>query len=107
MKNYIAIFIVVTTILIGLCSCSEPAEEITLDIPVCIQEVIDENESIVILSQEINNETQYWLSTGVAAYDGIEHIVDSNCEQVCAYGGWANFPCVNAYDHNGWQLIYP
>lgn len=107
MKNYKAIFIVLTILLVSLFSCSEPVDEIILDIPSCIQEVIDENESIVILSQEVNDETQYWLSTGVAAYDGVEQIVDANCVQICAYGGWARFPCINDYDHKGWELIYP
>lgn len=77
------------------------------EIPSCILEIIDAENSMQIHRQDINGETHYWLNTGANAYDGDEQIVNDACEEVCFYGGWINPECTEDYIPDDWEQIFP
>ncbi len=98
------------SIILLLSACDNSNEMINTEIPVCIQEIIDEpelsSELKTVRIQEANNELHYWLNTDFRHADGIEYIVNSSCDTICSFCGECLPPgCSREYDEN-WITIW-
>lgn len=103
--------LIVIACIILLSSCSESNEDIDTSIPTCIDEILEDSnlpEDIVsIRVQENDDELHYWISTGVMEVDGVEFIVDSQCDTVCSLGGFVQSPdCAGDYGRDSWVIIW-
>jgi len=95
-------------IILLLASCSKAT--IDTDIPVCIQDILDDSELSsdvkTIRVQENSTELEYWINTDFTFFDGVEYIVSAQCDTLCAFCGEC-FPgaCTNDYDDT-WVVIW-
>lgn len=94
-----------------LASCSESNDNGDSNIPSCIQEILDDpvlsSDLKTIRVQENNDELQYWLNTDATFFDGVEFIVNSQCETVCSFCGECFPPlCASDYDFESWITIW-
>ncbi len=84
------------------------------DAPPCVQEFVGSINSIdriyppwYVRAQRIGAETHYWLDTGAPAWDGIDRVVDGNCNEVCSFGGFRlALACEADYDTKAWIEIW-
>ncbi|MEL6945767.1 MAG: hypothetical protein AAFO82_24195, partial [Bacteroidota bacterium] len=87
-----------------LLSCEK--SEFDGKIPSCIWDTFSQS-FIDIKMQKINGEKHYWLHTGDIHIDGIEYIVNSQCDTVCIVCAECLPPdCLSEYDDKDWKVIW-
>jgi hypothetical protein len=84
----------------------------SIKLPDCIQKQIDlmgdAPPFISVKMQKVNGEYHYWLNTNARNYyGGVEYIVDSKCDTVCAYYGCYPPKCSNDHPFDKWETIWP
>ena len=99
--------------LLALAACErEDAIVSTAGLPPCVQDFIDvanrsdRTDTWTVSTHPVDGERHYWLGTGAPAYDGVDYIVNTRCDTVCAYGGFR--PALDcARQYNGqWLEIW-
>ena len=103
-KFYFILFVCLFT------SCTNSEYEVDTTIPDCIQEIL--NDSIAsadiktIRVQENDGELNYWLNTDFTHFDGLEFVLNVNCDTVCIFCGEC-YPPSCAYDYEfEWKVIW-
>ena len=93
-------------------SCKNEDNFVDTSVPSCINDLLDQDvlEARSILTvrvQKLGTDHHYWLNTGFRAFDGIEYIVDTNCDTVCSLCGFC-IPetCSEFYPIENWQIIW-
>lgn len=87
------------------CSCSGG------DLPPCIEEMIADtsvtNHLQSIQRTQVGNEQHFWLNSGAAAVDGLEFIVNEQCDTVCYWLCFCVPPaCADNYDINNFEVVW-
>lgn len=91
-------------------NCKHEDGMISPELPNCIENILADpkiSESLKSISaQNVKGNIHYWLSTGVTQSDGVEFVVNSQCDTVCYYCGecWPA-ECTNWYIES-WQVIW-
>jgi len=97
-------------IVILITSCSSSDEPIDTSLPSCIEEILanpELSEDIkTIQVQRLDNESHYWLNNDIRFVDGIEYIINNQCDTVCGLGGFVPPPCSSDYDNDSWEVIW-
>jgi hypothetical protein len=79
-------------------------------LPDCIAALVKADKveaKMVVLKTNVGGTDHYWLQSGAAAYDGIEHIYDANCKEVCQSGGMrVPPPCMKVYEGKQWEVVW-
>lgn len=79
-------------------------------LPDCIMALVQadkESGKMNVFKMTVNGTDHYWLSSGAAAYDGVELIYDANCKEVCKTGGMRRpLDCMKIYEKGKRQLIW-
>ena len=82
-----------------------------LMVPECIDVLLED--SLIMASMETirvqveNEEHHYWLNTDARHADGIEFIVNSKCDTVCALCAECIPPdCSKDYEEDEWMIIW-
>jgi hypothetical protein len=83
-------------------------------LPDCITKLVEadkESGKMNVFKMNVNGTDHYWLSSGAAAYDGVEMIyelgADGTCKEVCKTGGMRQpLACMKAYEQGKWQLVW-
>ncbi len=91
-------------------ACSQ-STEISTEVPVCIQLMLDDQDPFVEIKtvqvQEVAGELHYWVNTDATHWDGVEDIVNNQCERLCQFCGECLFPeCTKQYKDNKWTIIW-
>ena len=91
-------------------SCDKKNGNLNSELPECIKNIISNNQVFIPLKtvqiQEVDGEFHYWLNTDARHFDGLESIVNNNCDTICYYCGECSFPnCINRYNED-WQIIW-
>ncbi|MEM7105697.1 MAG: hypothetical protein AAF502_21345 [Bacteroidota bacterium] len=74
-------------------------------LPECIAEITDDDSTLQIETQEVNNEIHYRLNDGFA--NGVEYIINSECDTVCYLPfGLVFIPCLQDY-RDPWEPLWP
>ena len=105
---------ILSIIILLMSSCDNDSNDllntINTDIPVCVQGIIDNPEQSsdlkTIKVQEVNGELHYWLNTDFTHFDGVEFILNSNCNVICSFcGEYIPAECIDEYDTD-WIIIW-
>jgi len=57
--------------------------------------------------QKVVGEYHYWLNTGAMAWDGVEYIVNCDCDTVCEIGGFRPpRDCSKNFDFDIWEIVW-
>lgn len=92
-----------------LLACNNVNESINTDIPSCLQNILDDpelhDEVNSIRVQEKSNELHYWINTDARFLDGLEWIVNAQCDSICSLGGFMTQECARKYNTN-WVIIW-
>lgn len=73
-------------------------------LPECI--VLDSTLKTVKV-QVVDNELHYWLNTDDTQHDGVEFVVNMQCDTVCTFCGECLPPkCSNDYNFECWVVIW-
>ena len=101
------LFIIVLFLIV---SC-KPEESLDLNLPVCIENVIQDSilskNLITIQLQKINGENHYWMNTDFRHSDGPEYILNNQCDTICGFCGECNpDECINDYKSKKWKIIW-
>jgi hypothetical protein len=75
-------------------------------VPSCV-DLSELNDFATIRVQTVDDTDHYWINTGANEADGDEFIVSSSCDTLCFYGGWVDPECVEDYDINAWEVVWP
>ena len=60
-----------------------------------------------IKTQIVDCETHFWLNTDARFHDGLEYILNENCDTACVFGGFSlPQPCEGVYDWDNWKTIW-
>lgn len=93
-----------------LLSCTKQDECGNQKLPDCIKQKIDVSSVQIfqtVKRQKVDGEYHYWLNTGAMAWDGVEYIVNCNCDTICSYCGECFPPeCSKKYDFDKWETIW-
>lgn len=105
--------IFIISILVILFSCSKESKNANIDkkLPDCLKEVVKNRDSRRELKrikvQEVNSELHYWLNTDASQSDGVEFIVNTNCDTICTFCGECFPPeCTTIYNYEEWITIW-
>jgi hypothetical protein len=93
-----------------LCQCKETDNCGDINLPVCIQNMVEDTTASASLktirSQNVKGELHYWLNTDARTYDGAEYIVNEDCDTVCAIGGFRPpMECAGNYNDD-WKIVW-
>jgi hypothetical protein len=77
----------------------------------CLEEKLEafkaSEEAVSIRTQIVEEETHYWLNTNALTWDGVEYILNEDCDTICTFcGKCIPADCVNVYDPNNWNTIW-
>ncbi|MEZ4906719.1 MAG: hypothetical protein R2771_03530 [Saprospiraceae bacterium] len=100
-------FVLSIVLFSSLFSCNK-SENNECTLPECIQNYIDLSSKQpfeTVKMQKVDGECYYWLNTGAMAYDGVEFIVDENCDSICYIGGFAPAECIINFSDD-WEIIW-
>lgn len=77
-------------------------------LPDCIKNVIYMNPCIQQVEvQEVEGEKHYFINTGSTNWDGVDFIVNNQCDTVCGLcGECIPPPCALKYDYLGWKVVW-
>jgi len=97
-------------IIILLTACTKNKVELDTSIPICIQEILNDPVASLdiktIRVQQNNGELHYWLNTDFTHFDGVEYIVNMDCDTVCSFCGECIPPeCTRDYK-DAWEVIW-
>ncbi len=102
--------IILVSIIVSIISCRKESSDLMKDLPICIQNLIDsgkEGTIKTIRTQTINGIVHYWLNNEASTWDGIEYIVDKDCNKVCYIIGECFPPkCLENYTNSRWKEIW-
>jgi len=84
----------------------EPHTDPSSEVPSCIDTSVL-SESAQIKTQEVNGNDHYWIDTDANEADGDEYILSMECDTVCYYGGWVDPECIEDYDLDAWEVVWP
>lgn len=92
-----------------LFSCSTKYEG---DLPACIEDIIEQDVNYdpikTVRVQRISGEFHFWLNTDARHYDGVELIVNENCDTICFMCGECIPPeCLEDYKEGKWEIVWP
>jgi len=98
-------------LLLLITACNKSNGPIDTSIPICVQEILDNVELSkdirTVRVQELDNELHYWLNTDFVRFDGVEAIVNMNCDTICSFCGFcAPAKCSSEYDEEEWITIW-
>ena len=106
MKKYFIAFMLLSSVTFA---CNNKDYN-TKELPDCIQTYIDLSSKQpfeTVKVQKVDGECYYWLNTGAMNWDGVEYIVNENCDTVCGYCGECIPPeCLDDFDYNNWDIIW-
>lgn len=92
------------------CDCNREDEIINATLPICIEQITASqanSETLkTICAQNVNGDVHYWLNTDFTQSDGVEYMINNNCDTICTFCGecWpAN--CTKVY-RDTWQIIW-
>ncbi len=92
------------------CHCNHEDEMINPTLPNCIENIIA-NKAVsgalqTIRAQKVNGNIHYWLNTDFTQFDGVEYIVNTNCDTICSFcGECLPADCTKIYRET-WQTIW-
>jgi hypothetical protein len=78
-------------------------------IPQCIKELVDspDTQPLSIKSQVSDDGQHYWINTGAVNFDGVEYIVNRQCDTVCFMCGECTFSdCMSEYNSDNWITLW-
>jgi hypothetical protein len=77
-------------------------------IPPCLKNVITSvTPPKTIQSQIIDQEQHYWINTDKSHSDGVEYIVNNQCDTICYICGECFLPdCASQYNSKKWITIW-
>ncbi|MEO0899109.1 MAG: hypothetical protein AAFY71_22040 [Bacteroidota bacterium] len=94
-----------------LFSCDQEGSNALDDLPACVQDYIENADGSQkqhpIKAQRLGFKRYYWLNTGAMAFDGLEYIVDADCDTACSMGGLLPPSCDLDFDNNNWEQVWP
>ncbi len=93
-------------IFLAFSSCkNSPSEPKIIQLPTCVENIIQQDTTLLtVQAQFINGEPHFLLNTDARFVDGIEAIVNNQCDTVCSIGGW--FPPNCSKDYKKWKVIW-
>jgi len=93
-----------------LFSCTKQVKCDSEKLPECIQQKIDISSVQIfqtVKRKKVDGEYHYWLNTGAMAWDGVEYIVNCDCDTVCFFCGECVPPeCSKNYDFDKWEIVW-
>lgn len=106
MKNYIFL---IAIIVVFLAACSN-SEKFSSELPECVDEItrdtINNSSLKSVEMMYLKGEHHYWLKTDYTFFDGIEYIVNSQCDTICLFCGECTNPlCIKQYEKGTWETI--
>ncbi|MGE5357173.1 MAG: hypothetical protein ACM3PT_13150 [Deltaproteobacteria bacterium] len=98
-------------LLFVLNSCCKDENCDASKLPDCIQQMIDVVGDAPpfnsVKRQKVDEEYHYWLNTGAMAWDGVEYIVNCDCDTVCEIGGFRPpQDCSKNFDFDKWEIVW-
>lgn len=96
--------------LLLLLACNKP--EVSREMPDCIQKILEDSTYrfdpiLEVRVQNWRGELTYWLNTDARHYDGVEFIVNNQCDTICTYCGFCEpRPCSKKYPLTDWVTIW-
>ncbi len=101
------LFILTSLITLLTLSCESESQLKITSIPDCVQSMIDKDTNGDILTIRVktsNGVYNYWINTDARTWDGIEEIVNEQCDVVCTVGGQLNPD--RCFEYNNWKVIW-
>jgi len=108
MKN--SILLIILILAVGACNNDDNGLS---NLPDCVQDIVNTdsaNETLrTVKKQVFNDEDHYWLNTGDMELDGVEFVVNSECDTICSLGGFYPHPipipeaCGN---FDNWEVVW-
>lgn len=93
------------------CDCNHDTDDLkNLPLPDCIDNMLSNSPRAAdlqtIRAHKLGGEIHYWLNTDFMQMDGVEYIVNMNCDTICGFCGYClPSPCAKAYCGD-WQVIW-
>ena len=91
-----------------IASCTK---EVSKELPPCIKNITEDSVKSVSLKtvkvQRVRGELHYWLNTDYRHMDGLEFIVNEQCDTLCSFcGECIPAECIDDYCEDDWVTIW-